>query len=482
MRKTVTKSSVLYLFIALVILITVSCKEEKLSEVFVDQNAQNVSLSVESMVMISDSGNFTLDNNKLTVPVTINFNGPTSKAFTIQMSAVPDTVSTLIANGTLPATSVLLETGEYTLPPVVNVEYGVKSVTFDLIISRTFLERRYGREVVLAVKMSNPSKGNSIDGTKNTSIIVIDTDATIAADDVHYIEFESAGQPILIPDGDNYTLGSQDINIPFELNLTGVAEPTFTVDVVSNTDTINQLISNGTLQNAVALDNSGFTVSSPKLKFDAAKNDASLTLTVKVPAVVSTGGKKGVIALTLQNPTKHQVSQSKKTVVVVVDPDFFRPFNNGSPFVLSGVIGQPTTINAAYYDLGGEGIAFHDNGGRDGGDFRRPDNVDIGGDAPNYFVGWTGDDEWLTYTVIVEEDGEYEFNARIGTNNDRGRYSLLFDEVNLSGILSNKKTNGYGDFQPNISTVRLTKGKHIMKFYMNVGAYDVQDFTFTRKN
>lgn len=481
MKKIVAKYSSLCFVFAFLILAMASCKEEKLSEAIIDENGQNVSLSVESRVMIADSGNFTLDNNKLTVPVTINFNGPTSKAFTVQTSANTDTVATLIGNGTLPATSVALETGEYTLPPVVNIEYGVKSVTFDLIISRTFLERQYGKEVVLAVKMSGPSKGNTIDAAKNTSIIIIDTDAAIASDAVHYIEFESAGQPVMIPDGDNYTLGSQDINIPFELNLTGVAEPQFTVDVVSNTDTVNKMINSGVLQNAIAL-NDGFSVSSPKLRFEAGRNDATLTLTAKVPSIVAISGKKAVIALTLQNPTKHQVSQSKKTVIVVIDPDFFRPFNRGAPFVISGVVGQTTTINAAYYDLGGEGIAFHDNGGRDGGDFRRPDNVDVGGNDPNYFVGWTGDNEWLTYSVIVDEDGEYEFNAFIGSNNDRGRYSLFFGDENLTGILANKKTNSYGDFQPNTYTVNLKKGKYVMKFYMNVGAYDVKEYRFTRKN
>ncbi|MBC7416909.1 MAG: hypothetical protein H7325_01980 [Pedobacter sp.] len=194
-------------------------------------------------------------------------------------------------------------------------------------------------------------------------------------------------------------------------------------------------------------------------------------------------GKKVALALTLSNPSKFQISATKKTVVVVFEQDKFRPYT-GTPSTISGVIGQASaTIFAAYYDMGGEGVAFHDSGGRDGGDFRRPDEVDIGGNAPEYVVGWTNSGEWLTYSVYVEESGDYEFNAIIGAPGTNGRYSLLMDDVDISGILESKQTPGaYGDLRPNLSMVHLTKGNHILKFFMNVGAYDFKGMIFTRKN
>ena len=479
MKKIITRMH--FCLLAIIALVVVSCKSEKLSEVIVNEDFPNVSLSLEDRIVISNGNNFTLDNNKLTVPITINFTGAAPKAFTVQISANTDTINTLISNGALPANTIALQTGEFTLPPVVNVAFGVKSVTFDLIVSRTFLEKNYGKDIALAVKMTDPAKGNSIVPAKNTIIVVIKTAEAIAADAVHYIGFTAAGSQFIVPNGNNYSLGSQDMTIPLEIFLTGVAGAEFTVDVAANNDTLNTLINNGTLQNTVLIDAKNYSVSTPKVKFLAGINSVSINLTARISALLAVTGKKVAIALTLKNPSKYQTSSTKNTIVVVIDPDYFRPFN-GVPFVISGIINQASAfIPASHYDLGGQGVAFNDNGSRDGGQFRRPDNVDIGDN--NITVGWTSSNEWLTYTVIVEEDGVYELNAIIGAPGTNGRYSVFFGDVNVTGILASKKTPGsYGDQQPNLSTVQLKKGKYVMKFYMNVGAYDVRGYIFTRKS
>ena len=479
MKKIITHKH--FCLLAIIALFVVSCKSEKLSEVIVDEDFPNVSLSIENRIVISNGNNFTLDNNKLTVPITINFTGAAPKAFTVQISANTDTINTLISNGTLPANTIALQTGEFTLPPVVNAAFGVKSVTFDLIVSRTFLEKNYGKDIALAVKMTDPAKGNSIVPAKNAIIVVIKTAEAIAAGAVHYIGFTAAGSQLMIPNGNNYLLGSQDMTIPLEIFLTGVAGAEFTVDVAANNDTLNTLINNGTLQNTVLIDAKNYGISTPKVKFLSGKNIVSINLTARISALLAVTGKKVAIALTLKNPAKYQTSSTKNTIVVVIDPDYFRPFN-GVPFVISGIINQASAfIPASHYDLGGQGVAFNDDGGRNGGQFRRPDNVDIGDN--NITVGWTSSNEWLTYSVIVEEDGVYELNAIIGAPGTNGRYSVFFGDVNVTGILASKKTAGsYGDQQPNLSTVQLKKGKYVMKFYMNVGAYDVRGYIFTRKS
>lgn len=469
-----------FCLLVIIALFVVSCEPEKLSEAIVSENLSNVSLSLENKIVISNGNNFTLDNNKLTIPVTINFTGSSPKAFTVQISANTDTIATLVGKGTLTANTIALQTGEFTLPPVVNVAFGVTSVTFDLIVSRTFLEKNYGKEVALVVKMTDPAKGNSVVPVKNAVIIVIKTAEAIAADAVHYIGFTAGGKQFAVPDGVNYSLGSLDMTIPLELSLTGVAGEEFTVDVASNNDTLNNLINQGTLQNTVLIDPKNYGISTPKVKFPAGKNKVIVNLTARISALLAIKDKKVAVALTLKDPTRFQTSLTKHTVIVIIDPNFFRPFN-GNPFIIPATIGQASAfIPASNYDLGGQGVAFNDDNNRDGGAFRRPDNVDIGDN--NITVGWTNNNEWLTYSVIVEENGEYEFNAIIGAPNDNGRYSLFFGDENVTGILASKKTPGaYGDQQPNLSTVQLKKGKHIMKFYMNVGQYDVKGFIFTRK-
>lgn len=463
-------------------LFMVSCESEPLSDVMVQEKLPNVSLMLENMVEISDTTSSTLDNDKLTIPVTINFTGASPQAFTVQLSGNTDTIATLISAGTLTDNAIALEQGEFTIPPVVDIAFGVKSVTFDLIVSRTFMEINYGKDVALAVKMMDPKKGNNIAAGKNSTIVVIKTGLTIAPEAVHYISFDNAGNIVNIPGLVKYSMGSQNMLIPLELSLSGEAGAAFTVDVVDNNDTVNTLINNGTLQNTVLMAAKNFGYEIGKVRFEAGKNTATVNLLVNFKELMLIKGKKVALGITLSNPTKFQTSATKKTVVVVFDQDTFRPYH-GTPFVVSGVIGQATTIYAAYYDMGGEGVAYHDNGGRDGGDFRRPDEVDIGGNAPQWVVGWTGSGEWLSYSVIVEEEGDYEFNALIGAPGTDGRYSLFMDDVNISGVLESKQTPGsYGDQQPNLSMVHLTKGPHILKFFMDVGAYDVKGYIFTRKN
>ncbi len=479
MKKIITYANVGLLAIVLFI---VSCKREPLSDALTKENLPKVSLMVNEMTEISDTTVAMLDNDKLVIPVKISFSGASPQAFSVQLSGSTDTIGTLVSAGKLPANTVALEQGQFTLPPEVDVAFGVKDVTFDLVVSRTFMELNYGKEVALAVKLIDPKKGNMLALNKSTTIVVIKTGLTIAPQDVHYVGFVDAGNIINIPGTIKYSMGSQNMSIPLDLVLSGEAGASFTVEAVKNTDTLNTLIANGTLQNTVLMAAKNFTTENGKVKFEAGKNKASLNLLVNFKELMLIKGKKVALALSLSNLSKYQTNPTKKTVVVVFDQDKFRPYN-GTPFTISGVIGQASaTIFAAYYDFGGEGVAFHDNGGRDGGDFRRPDEVDIGGNAPEYVVGWTNSDEWLTYSVNVEESGDYEFNAIIGAPGTNGRYSLFMDDVDISGVLASAQTPGaYGDQRPNLSMVHLTKGKHILKFYMNVGAYDFKGMIFTRK-
>ena len=480
MKRIITYTTISFLA---TVLFMMSCKKEPISDVIVNENLSNVSLMIDQIIQIKDTTSATLDNDKLIIPVKINFSGASPQAFTVQLSGFTDTIGTLVSAGKLSANTVALKQGQFTIPPVVDIAFGVKSVAFDLVVSRTFMELNYGKNVALAVKLIDPKKGNILSPNKSTTIVVINTGMTIAPQNVHYVSFSDAGSIINIPGTIKYSMGSQNMSIPLGLVLSGEAGASFTVETVKNTDTLNTLIGNGTLQNTVLMAAKNFTTETGKTTFEAGKNTASVNLLVNFKELMLIKGTKVALALTLSSPSKFQMSPTKKTVVVVFEQDKFRPYS-GTPYTISGVIGQASpTIFAAYYDMGGEGVAYHDNGGRDGGDFRRPDEVDIGGNAPEYVVGWTGDGEWLTYSVYVQETGDYEFNAIIGAPGTNGRYSLFMDDVNISGILASNQTPGaYGDLRPNLSMVHLTKGSHILKFYMNVGAYDFKGMAFTRKN
>lgn len=471
-----------------------SCEKEKLDDVLSKEQLGNVAVSVANKTEIGTGSTFTLTGGELTVPVTVEFSTATAKAFTVQLNANSDTVANLISAGTLATGTVPISSGSFSIPTVLNVPIGVTSTTFNLVVSRSFLEVNYGKTVALAVKMTNPAKGNTITPGKDVAIVTIKTSEAIAAADVHYIGFTAT--TLLIPDNNSYILGSQDITLKIPVALTGVAGPTFTVDVIKDATVSQALITSGGITNAAVMASDRYSVGTGKVTFDPSKNAATLTVTTNFAQLMALTDKKWLLGLTLSNPTKYQTGGVSKSIVVVIDANYLsrpyvgneatlaRPYT-GTPFVISGTINQASEmIPAAIYDLGGEGVAFHDNGGKDGATAFRPnDLVDIGNYIPRSVVGWTNDGEWLTYTVNVEADGTYELNSLIGANGNDGRYTIYFDGVAITPLLAAKGTPGtYGDQQANYTTVNLTKGRHIFKFFMNVARYDVKGWIFTRKN
>ena len=77
---------------------------------------------------------------------------------------------------------------------------------------------------------------------------------------------------------------------------------------------------------------------------------------------------------------------------------------------------MPGRIEAEDYDVGGPGIGYFDTTpGNEGGAYRA-DDVDIKPSVEGgYVVGWFAAEEWLAYTVDVQSDGAYVFQARVGS-------------------------------------------------------------------
>ena len=80
----------------------------------------------------------------------------------------------------------------------------------------------------------------------------------------------------------------------------------------------------------------------------------------------------------------------------------------------------PGVVEAEFYDIGGEGVAYHDTTpGNTGGEYRS-DDVDLEyKDGANLNVGWGADGEWIEYTMDVAK-GEYVIDARLACA-DSGR-------------------------------------------------------------
>lgn len=194
---------------------------------------------------------------------------------------------------------------------------------------------------------------------------------------------------------------------------------------------------------------------------------------------------------------------------------------SGRPFVDSlhtvGAQIIPGKLQCALFDLGGEGVAYHDfeieNRGSGGLNllpnhqrphaspyhwaFRKEEGVDISytkdfadfnhfnnyytPDVNQFYVGWTENNEWLNYTVNVKVAGTYKIDA-LYANND----SIITFDVNQKLASTCKLTLKTGNFhywnKGEIGTIFFPEpGLHLLTFHYNKGnnfAY----FEFTLQN
>src|SRR6266849_424324 len=100
-------------------------------------------------------------------------------------------------------------------------------------------------------------------------------------------------------------------------------------------------------------------------------------------------------------------------------------------------IAVPGSFEAENFDLGGEGVAYHDNvPGNAGGQYRLSEDVDIivssdplgGGYVVNNFE--TG--EWLAYTINLAASANYDIEIRARTTFSNSAFHVEIDGVNAT--------------------------------------------------
>lgn len=157
------------------------------------------------------------------------------------------------------------------------------------------------------------------------------------------------------------------------------------------------------------------------------------------------------------------------------DPPVLAPFK-GTPWKIPG------RIEAADYDLGGEGLAYHDfDPSNNGGKYRPNDGVDIETSSEgDYDIGWTNVGEWLKYTVNVTATANYKVVVRAASPASNATYHIEMDGVNLTGLVTVPNTNGYQNYTDVVSVIPLTAGIHVMRFYEEGAQFNFTKYTFTQ--
>jgi hypothetical protein len=174
----------------------------------------------------------------------------------------------------------------------------------------------------------------------------------------------------------------------------------------------------------------------------------------------------------------------------------------------SGAQKIPGRVQCAYYDLGGEGVAYHDTDAKNNGSgilnpadgtylnqFRISEGVDISytkfhreiatDDSPynlvvpsenQLYVGWTEPGEWFNMTVKVDRAGTYAMDL-LYTSNRGGTISLDLDGENLTGLLEIASTKIDADpvawrqwhhwnIMKDLAIASLPKGKHVLTLHI----------------
>ncbi|REE00207.1 carbohydrate-binding protein [Marinoscillum furvescens] len=127
----------------------------------------------------------------------------------------------------------------------------------------------------------------------------------------------------------------------------------------------------------------------------------------------------------------------------------------------------PGRVEAQDYDLGGEGVAYHDTDASNNGGAYRTDGVDIettGDTNGAYNVGWMQPGEWLEYTVNVNTTQSYHFYARVASINGNGQFRILVDGSDVSGTLNVNNTGGWQSYYTiTVPNVTMSSGQHVVR-------------------
>jgi hypothetical protein len=192
-----------------------------------------------------------------------------------------------------------------------------------------------------------------------------------------------------------------------------------------------------------------------------------------------------------------------------VDHDKYK----GSPYHDSryqgGVQKIPGRVNCAYYDLGGEGVAYHDTDARNNGSgalnpadgtylnqFRMEEGVDtsytkfhdqidnnpydvVQPPENQLYVGWTEPGEWFRITVEVAQAGVYSADL-LYTSNRGGTISMDVNGKDATGPLTIQTTFNAADpiawrqwhhwnLAKGIVKLRLPKGRSLLTVHIVSG-------------
>ena len=155
-------------------------------------------------------------------------------------------------------------------------------------------------------------------------------------------------------------------------------------------------------------------------------------------------------------------------------PSTYRAPYSGIP------VNIPGKVECENYDIGGEGLAYHDVDEINSGGVYRNDGVDIGQHPGQYYVTDIATGEWLEYTLNVQQSGTYTVTASYAAQDAGGVFSLTFPNSIFPKSFTTTATGGGTAYTQIAKTISLNAGVQIMRLAIeNWTQFDLDNITFS---
>ncbi|MEZ4773301.1 MAG: carbohydrate-binding protein [Bacteroidia bacterium] len=197
-----------------------------------------------------------------------------------------------------------------------------------------------------------------------------------------------------------------------------------------------------------------------------------------VTVTYSSGGtfEAKLVVLFIDNTTAEKVF----TIDVEAPPILQGPYK-------SAPISIPGTLEVENYDVGGEGLAYHDTEAENkavtagSARYRQDDGIDleVSADGSLVNIGYTAADEWVEYTVNVQASAAYDFEFFVASSPGGSaiKIQLVVDETtftDLGELPAFPGTGGWGTYVPvKVEGINLDAGQQILRLYFTGGSVNV---------
>lgn len=139
----------------------------------------------------------------------------------------------------------------------------------------------------------------------------------------------------------------------------------------------------------------------------------------------------------------------------------------------------PGTLEAAHYNMGGEGVGYHDTTPGNAGGYRA-DDVDLAANAEGgYAITDNATGEWYQYNVNVQAAGPYHLGLRYATAAVGSQVRLKCDGVDVSGVVSLPATGAARWRTFTLQNLTLPAGYHTLRLETVTGGFDFYTLQFT---